>query len=90
MTVSTNAIGVVTGHLVVMVAVKSTFLLQKDGIVTVSIRVRGRVMELQSIATKWINLASKILVAKKEDVARVIVQVIREVRQTIKMSCSSH
>ena len=78
MTVRTNAIGVVTGHLVVMVAVKSTFPLQKDGIVTVSIRVRGRVMELQSIATKWINLASKILVAKKEDVARVIVQVIRE------------
>ena len=75
---STNANLVMAGYLVVMVAVESTFLLQKDGIVIVNTWVRGRVMELQSIATKWINLASKILVAKKEDVARVIVQVIRE------------
>ena len=74
MTVSTNANGV---HGVVMVAVKSTFLLQKDGIVIVFIGVRGHVLEMQSVATKWINLASKILVAKKEDVARVTVKVIR-------------
>ena len=65
MTVRTNANGVMEGHGVVMVAVNSRILLPEDGIVTVHIRVRGRVMEKQRSATKWINLASKILVAKK-------------------------
>ena len=77
MTVRTNANGVMEGHGVVMVAVKSRLLLPEDGIVTVHIRVRGRVMEKQRSATKWINLASKILVVKKEDVAKVTVKVIR-------------
>ena len=74
-TVSTNAIGVVTGQLVVMVAVESTFLLQKDGIVIVNTWVRGRVRDLQSNATNGINIASN---AKEEDVAVVTVKVTRE------------
>ena len=61
-----------------MVAVESTFHLRKDGIVVVNIMVRGRVMDLQSNATNLIKIASKILVAKEEDVAVVTVKVIRE------------
>ena len=72
--VSTNVNGAMTEQLVVMVAVKSPFLLQKDGIVNVYIGVLGRVQVMQD----WIHIASEILVAKKEDVAKVTVQVIRE------------
>ena len=72
--VGTNVNGAMTGQLVVMVAVKSPFLLQKDGIVNVYIRVLGRVQVMQD----WIHIASEILVAKKEDVAVVTVKAIRE------------
>ena len=72
---STNVNG---GILDVMVAVKSPFLLQKDGIVNVYIRVLGRVQVMQDYATNWINIASTIRVAKKEDVAVVTVKAIRE------------
>ena len=62
-----------------MVVVESTFLLQKDGNVFVNIQVCGRVLEMHMIATNWmIHIASKIRVAKKEDVAKVTEQVIRE------------
>ena len=74
--VSTNANGVLE---VVMVVVESTVLLQKDVNVFVNMWVFGRVMEMHMIASIWmIHIASKILVAKKEDVAKVTVQVIRE------------
>ena len=68
-----------------MVAVESTFHLRKDGIVVVNIMVRGRVMDLQSNATNLIKIASKILVAKEEDVAVVTVKVIRE--SSIRITC---
>ena len=65
-------------YLVVMAAAKSPFLLQKDGIVNVYIGVLGRVQVMQDCATNWIQIASEILVAKKEDVAVVTVKAIRE------------
>ena len=71
---STNVNGNLAGQLDVMVAVKSPFLLQKDGIVNVYIGVLGRVQVMQD----WIHIASEILVAKKEDVAVVTVKAIRE------------
>ena len=62
-----------------MVVVESTVLLQKDVNVFVNMWVFGRVMEMHMIASIWmIHIAAKILVAKKEDVAKVTVQVIRE------------
>ena len=78
MIASTNVNGNLAGQLDVMVAVKSPFLLQKDGIVNVYIRVLGRVQVMQDYATNWIKIASTILVAKKEDVAVVTVKAIRE------------
>ena len=74
-----------------MVAVESTFHLRKDGIVVVNIMVRGRVMDLQSNATNLIKIASKILVAKEEDVAVVTVKVIRERNRVYQNSiCPNH
>ena len=76
--VSTNVNGAMTEQLVVMVAVKSPFLLQQDGNVNVYIGVLGRVQVMQDCATNWIHIASQILVAKKEDVVVVTVKAIRE------------
>ena len=76
--VSTNVNGVMACYLVVMAAAKSPFLLQKDGIVNVYIGVLGRVQVMQDCATNWIQFASEILVAKKENVAVVTVKAIRE------------